>query len=84
MTGIGYRDTALRHAAARAEVCAATEHRAVTASVAAFVRGTDRRYLWPADCSEPGLRLIGGRCGCGSDIAIEVAADHPLVAELAR
>jgi hypothetical protein len=70
--------------ATRVATCTTAGHAAVTASVAAFVRGTTRRYAWSADCSEPGRRLIGGRCDCGSDLAIEVAADHPLVTELGR
>jgi hypothetical protein len=69
-------------ASARAKACTAAGHRSATASPAAFVRATTRQYLWAEDCTEPGRRLIGGRCDCGSDLAIEVAADHPLVTEL--
>lgn len=71
--------------ATRVATCTTAGHRSATASPAAFVRTTTRQYLWPADCTEPGRRLIGGGCRqCRSDLAIEVAADHPLVTELGR
>jgi hypothetical protein len=82
---IGSRDRAQVHATARVATCTTAGHRSATASPAAFVRATTRQYLWPADYSEPGRRLIGGRCeACGSDLAIEVAGDHPLVDEVGR
>jgi hypothetical protein len=72
-------------ASARVEVCTAASHATITASPAAFVRATTRQYLWAEGCTEPGRRLIGGRCPtCASDLAIEVAADHQLVSELSR
>jgi hypothetical protein len=76
-------DSPVRIATARADHYAA--HRAVTATAGAFVAGTVDRYVWPSEpeWDEPGMRLVGGRCPtCGSDLAIEVSADHPLVTEL--
>jgi hypothetical protein len=78
---IEHIDSPIRVATARADHYAA--HRAVTADAEAFVAGTVDRYTWPAEATEPGMRLVGGRCPtCGSDLGIQVAEGHALVAEI--
>jgi hypothetical protein len=78
---IGQSSTALRDATAELEHFAG--HRAVAADAEAFTEGTVDRYLWPPEATEPGMRLVGGRCEtCGSDLGIQVPEGHALVAEI--
>jgi hypothetical protein len=78
LTALGYRDTALRRARSHHE-----SHAAIRSNPRSFVAGTEARYLWDEAASEPGTRLVGGRCRvCRSDLAIELPADHALVNEL--
>lgn len=83
--GPGYRDRAQVRATAQAELAHFEAHRAVVADAESFAAGTVDRYVWDAAASAPGMRLVGGRCEtCGSDLGIQVADDHALVAELER
>jgi hypothetical protein len=72
-----------RDTAARADLEHWAGHREVIATAESFVAATIGQYLWDAAATEPGARLVGGKCGtCGSDLAIQLPADHELVVEL--